>query len=161
MWVIQFRKHNKIKNKLLSLIDKMPNIFYQTHKGTTATKSDWNLPSDFQRDYLDFFYKEINSLMSQTAKKFKCQNWTIHNAWFMQYKKNDKHACHTHPRTKLSAVYYLELPKKELITEFKNNKIKAEEGDILIFPSYMLHRAPVNKSNERKTVISFNCDFYN
>jgi len=161
MWVKKFRKHNKIKNKLLSLIAKMPNVLYQTPKGTTATKSDWNLPKDFERDYLNFFYKEIFNFMIQTAKQFYCKNWKIHNAWFVQYKKNDKHAWHTHPESNLSAVYYLELPKKELITEFKNNKIKAKEGDILIFPSYMLHRAPVNKTNERKTVISFNCDFYN
>lgn len=161
MWVIKFRKHKKLKNKILELIDVMPDSVYQTSKGTTATKSDWNLPSDFQRDYLYFFYKEINSLMLQTAKKFKCQNWTIHNAWFMQYNQNDKHAWHTHPQSNLSAVYYLELPKKELVTEFKNKKIKAEEGDILIFPSYILHRSPVNKTKKRKTVISFNCDFYN
>ena len=161
MWIVKFKKHKSLKNKILKLIDAMPNVVYETHKGTTATKSDWNLPSDFKRDYLDLFYKEINSLMLQTAKKFKCQNWTIHNAWFMQYKENDKHAWHTHPRTNLSGVYYLELPKKELITEFKDKKVKTEEGDILIFPSYMLHRSPANKTKERKTVISFNCDFYN
>ena len=40
-------------------------------------------------------------------------------------------------------------------------KVKAKEGDILFFPAYLLHRAPRNKSKERKTVISFNCDFYN
>ena len=34
-----------------------------------------------------------------------------------------------------------------------------KEGDILFFPSYMLHRAPVNNTNKRKTVIAFNCDF--
>jgi len=161
MWIVKFKKHKSLKNKILKLIDAMPNVVYETHKGTTATKSDWNLPSDFKRDYLELFYKEINSLMLQTAKKFKCQNWTIHNAWFMQYKENDKHAWHTHPRTNLSGVYYLELPKKELITEFKDKKVKTEEGDILIFPSYMLHRSPANKTKERKTVISFNCDFYN
>jgi len=161
MWIVKFKKHKSLKNKILKLIDAMPNVVYETHKGTTATKSDWNLPSDFKRDYLDLFYKEINSLMLQTAKKFKCMNWRIHNAWFMQYKENDKHAWHTHPRTNLSGVYYLELPKKELITEFKDKKVKTEEGDILIFPSYMLHRSPANKTKERKTVISFNCDFYN
>lgn len=161
MWIVKFKKHKSLKNKILNLINTMPNVVYETHKGTTATKSDWNLPSDFKRDYLDLFYKEINSLMLQTAKKFKCMNWRIHNAWFMQYKENDKHAWHTHPRTNLSGVYYLELPKKELITEFKDKKVKAEEGDILIFPSYMLHRSPANKTKERKTVISFNCDFYN
>ena len=161
MWVKKFRKHNKIKNKLLSLIDKMPNESYQTDKDTLATKSDWNLPKDFERDYLNFFYKEIFNFMTQTAKQFYCKNWKIHNAWFVQYKKNDKHAWHTHPESNLSAVYYLELPKKELVTEFKNKKVKTEEGDVLIFPSYMLHRSPINKSNERKTVISFNCDFYN
>jgi hypothetical protein len=162
MWVTKFKKHNQLKNRILSAIDEMPKYSYQTNKKTYATKSDWNIPKNFKRNYLDLFYKEISEHMFKTANSFNCKMWIIHNSWFMQYYKNDLHDWHTHPKTNLSAVYYLELPKKELVTEFKNKtKVKAKEGDILFFPAYLLHRAPRNKSKERKTVISFNCDFYN
>ena len=34
--------------------------------------------------------------------------------------------------------------------------IKLREGQLLTFPAHIMHRSPVNKSKERKTVISFN-----
>jgi hypothetical protein len=34
-----------------------------------------------------------------------------------------------------------------------------KEGDVLIFPSNLVHRAPKIKNNLRKTIISFNIDF--
>ena len=152
MWIVEFPKHKKIKKKLLSLIDEMPS-------GDTV-KSDWDLPKEYNRKYLNLFYKEIFDLMLEVSSKFYCDSWEIYNAWFAQYSENDKHNWHTHPLSNLSAVYYLELPKKELVTEFKGKfKPKVKEGDILFFPSYMMHRSPINKSNKRKTVIAFNCDF--
>ena len=97
----------------------------------------------------------------QTTKEFYCNSWKIHNGWFSQYLKNNNHHWHTHPESNLSAIYYLEMPKKELITEFKDKgEVNIKEGDILFFPSYLLHRSPINNTNKRKTVIAFNCDFY-
>ena len=52
--------------------------------------------------------------------------------------------------------------KTELIDPFKQNKkiiIDADEGDIVIFPSYVIHRASEQKSDETKIVISFNLEF--
>jgi len=159
MWVKKFRKHKVLKNKLLLLIDKMPSHFKSEH---SSVKSDWSLSKDTERKYLDLFYREVGDLLIETANKFYCNSWKIHNGWFAQYLKNNNHHWHTHPESNLSAVYYLELPKKELATEFKNeDAVKVKEGDILFFPSYLLHRAPINNTNKRKTVIAFNCDFHN
>ena len=33
------------------------------------------------------------------------------------------------------------------------------EGDLITFPANMIHRSPQNNTNERKSIISFNCDF--
>ena len=38
---------------------------------------------------------------------------------------------------------------------FKKQKIEVQEGDVVIFPSHLIHRALPN-GKERKTVISFN-----
>jgi hypothetical protein len=43
----------------------------------------------------------------------------------------------------------------------KINKFSVKEGDILIFPSFILHRGKRNKSNKTKTIISFNCNVAN
>jgi hypothetical protein len=54
------------------------------------------------------------------------------------------------------------LQKTELIDPFKVNKKiipDVKEGDIIIFPSYVIHRAPIIDNNIRKTIISCNLDF--
>jgi len=63
-------------------------------------------------------------------------------------------------------VYYLELPdnapKTELIDQYNINKkitVDAKEGDIVIFPSFVIHRAPKMLTDDRKTIISFNLEF--
>ena len=33
---------------------------------------------------------------------------------------------------------------------------KVKEGDLFIFPSFILHEAPINTSDEPRTIISFN-----
>jgi predicted 2-oxoglutarate/Fe(II)-dependent dioxygenase YbiX len=86
--------------------------------------------------------------------------------WFQQYVINDKHGWHTHAEN-YTGVYYLEMPeeapKTELIDQYNINKkitIDAKEGDIVIFPSFIIHRAPKVQSDTRKTIISFNLEFY-
>ena len=63
---------------------------------------------------------------------------------------------------------YLELPenspKTELVNCFNQKEIitpDTREGNILIFPSFVIHRAPILKTECRKTIISFNIDFEN
>jgi len=45
-------------------------------------------------------------------------------------------------------------------TEFLNyGKFDVKEGDILFFPTFLVHRSPIIKSNLRKTIISSNISF--
>ena len=37
-------------------------------------------------------------------------------------------------------------------------EVMVEEGDILTFPSYLMHESPVNFCDENKIIISFNID---
>ena len=60
----------------------------------------------------------------------------------------------------------MELPEKstktELINQFSQNEkitIDAIEGQIVIFPSFIIHRSPRIIEDVRKTIISFNIDF--
>jgi hypothetical protein len=56
----------------------------------------------------------------------------------------------------------LELDDPKYSTEFidteKNEvfQLDANEGDVLIFPSYVIHRSPILKSDRRKTSVAFN-----
>jgi ectoine hydroxylase-related dioxygenase (phytanoyl-CoA dioxygenase family) len=38
------------------------------------------------------------------------------------------------------------------------HEFPCREGDVILFPSFVVHRAPSNPSPETKTIISFNFD---
>jgi predicted 2-oxoglutarate/Fe(II)-dependent dioxygenase YbiX len=85
--------------------------------------------------------------------------------WYQQYIQNDTHTWHIHGEN-YTGVYYLELPKDspktELIDQLDLNKkisIEAIEGDVIIFPSFIIHRSPKITNNLKKTIISFNLNF--
>ena len=106
-----FKKHKDIKNTLLKLIDKLPK-----NKGKAISNTDWILPKDYNREYLNLFYENINEHMVELRDQFNCDRWEIINGWFQQYEKGDTHGWHNHAGCQFSNVYYLELPSKSLAT---------------------------------------------
>lgn len=163
----QLKNHNSFKKQLLDCIDDMPNndrrIGYEN-----ITKTDWSLPRDYHRKYIDIFYKEIPSVMEEIKDFLHCTEWNITNTWFNQYIKNDFNGWHNHPGSNFANVYYLELPEDGMQTEFldvRTNKIisdiKVKEGDIITFPAHILHRSKTINSDKRKTIIAFNSCFDN
>ena len=153
---------DNIKNKILNEIDALPKLSYDNKGGCAVYKTDWYL-QDTDKPYINIVFDIIQDNIPNI------QNWIGHkveieltNIWFQQYKKNHYHSFHTHPRTNLSGIFYIELPYPEHATIFSmgNNKVNAEvaEGDILLFPGYFPHKSPKNLYEERKTIVSFNLD---
>ncbi|HET6160370.1 MAG TPA: TIGR02466 family protein [Dongiaceae bacterium] len=88
---------------------------------------------------------------------------------------------HTHPNNFLSGVYYVSLPANsghivfadprpqaagilppaENWNKYVGNEIKLEvkEGRMVIFPAWLVHSVPVNRSAEERISISFNLMF--
>lgn len=161
IFVTKINNFKKINKKLLSLISTIKNNKYNTDKDSIHN-TDWNLPKNFERKYVDYFVPIIRPYLNEIAKKLHSEKAVIDNIWFQQYKKNDEHSWHTHGLSNFSNVYFVELPLKSLATEILNVKdLNLNEGDLLTFPSHLYHRSPINKTNKRKTIISFNCDFTN
>ena len=158
----KIKDHNKHKNKLLNLINKVPKDNKSDFGPDSIYKSDFYSGKEKRFEYLDYFFKIIDPIMLQVCDKLFSTNYVIHNAWFQQYKNNNFHKWHTHTKTQFSNIYFLELPDQKLLTEFYNIKVSnIEEGDVITFPSYIFHRSPVNNTNKRKTVVAFNSCFYN
>ena len=89
--------------------------------------------------------------------------------WWQTTYKGDFHTPHDHGMEGWSAVFYAQFnPEVHRPTTFYrpypapmdvvppvfNPKVK--EGDLFIFPSFILHEAPINTSDEPRTIISFN-----
>jgi hypothetical protein len=89
--------------------------------------------------------------------------------WFQKYENNMNHAVHTHGPTGFSSVCFIEYNKSfhkptTFVSPFGNNitgeleryEPDVEEGDIIFFPSNLLHYAPTNLSKITRTIMSFN-----
>ena len=95
-------------------------------------------------------------------KELGYDGYTMHDIWFQQYAKHSKHGWHTHSAN-FTNVYYLQLPagspKTQIVSPYDQcNVIEVDvsEGDILVFPSFVIHKAPPNLLDETKTIISYN-----
>jgi hypothetical protein len=131
-------------------------------KHDSITKLDWQYAHNGNRHWVKEFLPHLQSKLEEIMDNLGYQKPVVHELWFQQYSKNDTHDWHVHGHN-FTGVYYVELddaPKTELIMPYDQETIIVPEvdvGSILIFPSYVIHRAPVNRET-RKTIVSFNFD---
>ena len=89
--------------------------------------------------------------------------------WYQKYYKGVSHSVHNHGHSGWSSVIYVEFDPKlheatQYFTPFKNIwngnletfQAPVEEGDMVIFPATIAHEAPVNRSDTRRTIVSYN-----
>ena len=163
--------HEKHKDSLLSKIDKLKDV-----PGSTIIMngvcSDWSLPADIEREYLEEFYEMIDPVMESIAKSLglltpeyliRDYRFGITNIWFNQYSEGGEHDWHNHPGCQFTNCYYLELPDVEYSTDVigadgKPCKIHAIEGDVMTCPAWMKHRSKPNGPG-RKTIIAWNSNY--
>jgi hypothetical protein len=126
-------------------------------------KLDYFKSKDFERTWTKYFYPLLSNYLDEEALQRNMKDWAVHDIWFQQYETNGTHGWHVHD-CNFTAVYYVELPynapKTELILDGCVTTVDVNEGDLLIFPSFISHRAPRNTSEKRKTIVSFNLNFY-
>tara|TARA_R100001509_G_C4783541_1_gene187260 strand:+ start:100 stop:690 length:591 start_codon:yes stop_codon:yes gene_type:complete len=162
------KTHKKIKETLLSLIKEAKSDYEEAkddYYGDVIHRLDWNASSDNTREWDKFLRPHLEKYFKECALKLGYQDVRIVELWFQQYNKNGKHGWHTHAEN-YTGVYYVKFSNKdaktELIDPFSQNKkiiINAKEGDIVIFPSYVIHRATEQKEDSEKIIVSFNINF--
>ena len=159
--ITKIKEHSLIKNKILEDIKNTPQ-----NKLDYITSTDWKTPRQVHRKYfVDHMFSIINNYYESIAKKLNLKNFdikklVIHNYWFQIYNKDSYHDWHTHSAVHFTNVYFLELPDKNCATEIKGHpKLNVQEGDLITFPGYWLHRSPPNNSDKRKAIVSFNTSF--
>ena len=100
---------------------------------------------------LDFIFKEL---------KLKLQN-----CWVQKYNKYDYHSMHTHFNTQhdYSFIWYIEGKSNSASTKFFDVgyplintgsvlEFNFKPGTVLLFPGFLPHEVPINKSNNRLIV---------
>ena len=167
MLIDKLKEHYKIKNQLINLlVDTQSEKLYQKNEyyGDSISRLDWLENKNLNREWVQYLIPNLQKHFDLCAKELNYQKAQIHSVWFQEYNQNDYHGWHIHEHH-YTGVYYLKFPKnapKTELVDHQNNKleINVKEGDIVIFPSIAIHRAPVVKNDLTKTIISFNIEFF-
>lgn len=159
IYIEKLSSHKYIKNTLLEMIDKCSGEPLHA-----VSKTNWNEPWEKRAEYWDYFFSFVHPYITNVVMRLHKTDFKVVNQWYQQYYKNSKHDWHVHFLNQkddekpngLAVVYFLEL-SDGLGTEFIDYpKLQYEEGDLVFFPNYLPHRSPINLTDKRKTVISFN-----
>jgi len=93
---------------------------------------------------------------------------TVTRVWYQTAQQYDYHTAHTHGSVGWSAVFYAHFnpevheatkfycPFTNIMGDVELYCPDVREGDLIVFPAFLLHEAPLNKSTEERTIISFN-----
>ena len=173
--VTPFPTHVWIKDRLLDLInqadseslepkemDESVAIYHGLPEHDDIARLDWSNSNDMTRPWVEYYYPYFKYLVTNIATKLSFPGFRLFAMWFQQYLNNGQHNWHTHSNN-YTGVYYLEFPDGAPPTEISQNgeivPLNIKEGDFVIFPAFLYHRAPPVKNVDRKTIISFNLDF--
>ena len=163
----RFEKHEELKDLVLAAINEQKEFEHlqEEHDEVDITRCDWTTSRwDYDRKWFQLLQPHWFDHMTKASKELGYDYFRLKEIWFQQYATASQHGWHVHG-SNWTNVYYLELPANSPRTEFINPYTQAtiqsfdvKEGDILTFPSFVIHRAPKNLSTDRKTIISWNMD---
>lgn len=157
--VTRIDNFQSVQQDVLSFIEGVPTYAIKTPR-EQISKTDWTGHGQFMPPYLSLIQDAIEANMHAVTAKFQYASMSTipDGIWFQQYHAGDYHLMHTHGACNFSSVMYIELPENSQ-TEFtllgQTFKADVAEGDVVTFPSLMLHQSPP-LAQGRKTIISFN-----
>ncbi len=152
-----------------------------------SNKGGWHSKNFKLTDPNSIQYKFGVKLQEYIINAFQNFGWKVENKnirisemWAIINEKDNFNVLHTHPNSYLSSAYYVKAKKNCGKFEIENpniakrhsfpeialrNELNLEvasidinEGDLLLFPSYLPHKVGKNESDEDRIVISFNVD---
>lgn len=165
-----FEKHSELKDTLLEKIANAESEHVDDsgeYDASTISSTDFfiGLKREHKAPYFWLFDDHLGGFYDHLKEKYFFETFTVGHAWYQQYVNGDSHGWHIHQSSNLSYVYYLELTDPKYATQFFDAEKRelyqpeAQEGDIIVFDSYIPHRSPRIKSSTRKTIISCNMSF--
>ena len=119
-------------------------------------------------DYLNTVRELLKEEMTWFANDLKADPQIV-RAWFERALYKCHHPVHTHGHGGWSAVLFIEYdptvhtptvfiaPFNHFVTGMQLTYMpEVEEGDLILFPSFLLHYTQLNESHVQRTVASFN-----
>ena len=178
--IYEFFLDSSLVESYLDQIKKSPNIEYGTtmHKAAnTASYVTYGLPVP---DLPELFDSIQNCIDEVAFLKFGTKNLSINDMWVVKSEFGQKAIRHFHSNSILSGILYLQdhgittefFPEDNFYNKFQQGKIfitakdnseitkiEPQLGKLLIFPSYIIHSVPVNRTKSTRYTLAFNTFF--
>ena len=160
-------------SKELKYVDYLP---YKEQKGNANFKSKDTYLMEIEelKSIKDFFYESLNKYTKNISNSD--QRLVITQFWANKNPPGSKHHEHVHPNSILSGVFYLKQDKTLPPISFskaiqhamkldpkKYNNLNSDtfflsctDGELILFPSNLVHSVPLNTGNEERISMSFN-----
>ena len=153
------------------------NEYYEENKFKNTVPDQWNCDLFTSYGSGKFPIGECLDAFTPTLDEFQTEaqcygNMILTDMWLNVYETQNWQEKHIHSPGQWSAVYYVDFdPNEHKATNFyhPNETLLAtagvtqntlvpwvQEGDMIIFPSWLEHAAPMNKSSVKRSTISFN-----
>ena len=151
--------------------------FYKDNKFQENTPDQWNCNLFTSYGSGKFPIGECLDAFTPTLDEFQTEsqsygNMILTDLWLNVYEAQNWQEKHIHSTGQWSGVYYVHFdPNEHKATNFyhpcetllatagitSNTLVPwVQEGDMIIFPSWLEHAAPMNKSSKMRSTISFN-----
>ena len=154
--------------------------YYKDNKFKTDVPDQWNCDLFTSYGSGKFPIGECLDAFTPTLDEFQTEaqcygNMILTDLWMNVYETKHWQEKHIHSPGQWSGVYYVHFdPNEHKATNFHhpletllatsgmiNSKANVitpcvQEGDMIIFPSWLEHAAPMNKSSKMRSTISFN-----
>lgn len=158
----KFAEHNNLKEDILTAIAEQKEVEHLVGETADIWRCDWE-PSryDWNRKWLSVMAEPLQQHLIEWCKHYGYHTFDITEIWFQQYTTGGRHGWHTHS-SNFTNVYYVDLPEDSPKTQWidpitkQHYEFDVKEGDIITFPSFLIHQAPKNLSCGVKTIISWN-----
>tara|TARA_B100001094_G_scaffold282594_1_gene294775 strand:- start:552 stop:1121 length:570 start_codon:yes stop_codon:yes gene_type:complete len=159
---------DKKKEQLMEIYDEYSKDNLKEH---TDHVTDYSTNKDCAR-YTDLIDPILREDFTHILSAFghRGYDFRIGAAWFQYYESSHGHPVHNHGFGGYSSALFIEYDPKShrpttFVSPFLNNfdgnvvdymPEDIEEGHLLVFPTSLLHYAPTNTTNVRRTILSMN-----
>lgn len=157
---------NVKKQQLLNLVDFDNSDFWSDEHF-----SDYHHHKKVGCPYIQPFCEILDSELGEIVQVMG-KGINIHDLWAQRYAKSNYMAAHNHGGTGYSCVLYADFDQAQhtatrFIAPFNNFHTGSlleytpdvKEGELVLFPSVLMHDAAPNQSDKHRTIFSFNCKF--
>lgn len=132
-------------------------------------------------------FAELTTLLRQAVSgglefmQIDYREFAITGCWANFNPPGGLNSAHTHPNNYLSGVYYVRtpggadiieftdprpaavalMPRVKQLNRFNGNRmtVQVKPGRLVLFPAWLSHSVPVNRTNEERVSIAFNANF--